>query len=295
MPGDVPKLDQIQMWMQSVITHPEGVRAGVDSSEAHRQIAVSPETIEDVVTRSKSLSSLERLTIYGNAYYARLLECLRDEFPATAHAMGAESFDAYAMGYLQSYASASYTLGQLGASFPRFLSEIPIPPPAGQSEQFPSFLADLSALERTYSEIFDGPGLEGGLLMSPDDLKQVPPEAWPEVKLIPSPSLRLASFRFPVHEYVSSVRSGEQAEIPAPAETKLAINRREFVVRRVSLDRLPFALLSHLVSGKPLGEAISEACQNTDADLDELAGALQSWFQDWANWQFFARLETPRS
>ena len=292
--SDLPQLDQIQKWMQSVIMHPEGIRAGVESAEAHRQIPVSPETVEDVITRSQSLSSLERLAIYGNAYYARLVECLRDEFPATAHAMGPESFDAYAIGYLQSYPSQSYTLGLLGANFPRFLAEIPVQSPERKSEQFALFVADLSALERAYSEVFDGPGLEGGKVLSPDDLSLIAPDDWPDVKLVPAPSLRLMQFRFPVHEYVSGVRREESPELPAAEETNLAINRREFIVRRSALETGAFALLSNLVDGMPLGEAIAETCQNTDVDVEELAGKLQSWFQDWAGRQFFERVESPR-
>ena len=43
--------------------------------------------------RSQALTALERLAIYGHAYYARLLECLREEFPVLKHALGEELFD----------------------------------------------------------------------------------------------------------------------------------------------------------------------------------------------------------
>lgn len=298
MSNDPSKLDQIQKWMQSVITHPEGVVAGVESPDAQRQIPLTPAAIEQVVSRSQSLTSWERLQIYGNAYYTRLLECLRDEFPAVAHALGAESFAAYAMGYLQSYPSQSYTLGQLGANFPRFLAEIL--PQSSESSENPSaasgrFLIELARLERIYSEVFDGPGSEGLTPLSPETLREIPPETWPEVKLIPVPSLRLETFAFPVHEYITRVRKEESPppEVPAPADTYLAINRREFIVRRASLSALQYELLANLVSGLPLGQAISQALENSETDFDELAGQLQSWFQDWTSGQFFARVENP--
>ncbi|MCA9073355.1 MAG: putative DNA-binding domain-containing protein [Planctomycetaceae bacterium] len=293
MAGDVFQLDQIQKWMQSVISHPEGVVAGVQSTEAQQQIPVSPDAIAEVVTRSQSLTSLERLQVYGNAYYARLVECLKGEFPAVAHAVGRETFDVLAMGYLQSYPSRSYTLGQLGANFPRFLAEIPLTTLTNQSEEFAAFLIDLATLERLYSEVFDGPGSEDQPPLSPEELQQIPPEAWPGVRLVPVPSLRLASFRFPVHEYITAVHHEGQAIVPVAGETHLAINRREFVVRRLRLDSVPFALLSHLIEGLPLGGAIAQALDDTETDFEKLAASLQTWFQEWATGQFFAWVELP--
>src|SRR6516225_11362495 len=116
-------LGQIQRWMQAAIMHPAGVAEGIASAEARGHIDVGPDEAESVVTRSRALTALDRLAIYGYAYYARLLECLREEFPVLKHALGAEVFDAFAAEYLQQYPSRSYTLLQLGANFPRFLAE----------------------------------------------------------------------------------------------------------------------------------------------------------------------------
>jgi hypothetical protein len=289
------KLDQIQKWMQAVIAHPEGIAQGVKSPEAQREIPLAPESVESVVERSRSLSSLERLQIYGNAYYARLVECLRDEFPALFHAMGQEEFDAYAMGYLQSYPSQSYTLAQLGKNLPAFLEEVK-PPPAEERRERPwQFFIDVARLERIYAEVFDGPGSEGAPTLSAESLQRIPPDEWPLVRLVPAPSLRLARFAFPVHDYVTRVRREESPEIPGPSETFLAINRREFVVRRMPLAAVPFELLSNLVAGHPLGEAMALTLESTGADFDQFASGLSSWFQDWTNSQFFSRVKISDS
>jgi hypothetical protein len=287
------KLDQIQKWMQSVIMHPEGVVAGVKSPEAQREIPITPDAVHQVVEPSQSLSSVERLQIYGNAYYTRLVECLRDEFPALVHAMGPEEFEAYAMGYFQSYPSQSYTLARLGQSLPAFLEEV-TPPLADEAASLRwRFFTELARLERVYAEVFDGPGSEGEPLLSPECLDRIPPEAWPEVRLVPVPSLRLAKFSFPVHEYITAVRREDSPEIPAPAETFLAINRREFVVRRTPLDRVQYELLSQLAAGQALGEAIRLALENTGADFDQFAGGLPTWFKAWTSAEFFSSAQSP--
>src|SRR6266849_5644114 len=104
-----PNLAQVQRWMQAAIMHPGGVVAGVASPETRQHIDVGPDEAETVVTRSRALTALERLAIYGHAYYARLLECLREEFPVLKHAIGDELFDAFVAEYLERYPSRSYT------------------------------------------------------------------------------------------------------------------------------------------------------------------------------------------
>ena len=44
--------------------------------------------VERVVLPSSRLSSLERLDIYRQAYRARLVECLADDYPVLQHALG---------------------------------------------------------------------------------------------------------------------------------------------------------------------------------------------------------------
>ena len=64
----VRQLDQIQRWMMSVISHPDGIVSGIESEDAQREVSVSTEQIEQVITRSRQCSSIERLQVYGNAY-----------------------------------------------------------------------------------------------------------------------------------------------------------------------------------------------------------------------------------
>src|SRR5262249_43068317 len=106
------ELGRLQRWMQAVIMHPGGVEAGVGSPVARGEIDVPPQELERVVTRSRALSAADRMAVYSNAYVARLLECLREEYPTLVHALGREVFDEFAVGYLRAYPSRSYTLHQ---------------------------------------------------------------------------------------------------------------------------------------------------------------------------------------
>jgi hypothetical protein len=302
------ELGTIQRWMQSVIMHPGGIAAGVASAQAQAQIEIAPAEIEQVIERSQKCTSIERLEVYGNAYFARLLECLRGEFPALLHALGKETFDAFAFAYLQQHPSQSYTLGELGGRFPQYLrdtrpprnqgADAPRSPSTFNSQLSPDwadFLIHLAMLERTYAEVFDGPGVENVPLMSPDELRAVPPEHWPDARLVVVPCLRLLALSFPVHEYATAVRQGKEVDIPAAEPTWLAITRREYVVRRCPLSEPQYELLRALVSGETVGGAISAVAAKEETDLDQFAESLENWFRTWAAAGYFQRVDlAPR-
>lgn len=286
-------LERIQRWMQNVITDPDGVIAGIDREESRLLIDVSVDRVDQVIQRSRNQTSIERLGIYGNAYLARLLGCLRDEFPAMAFALGAETFDAFCFGYLQAYPSHSYTLAELGGQFPKYLADTR---PSGVADDqgypgWPDFLIDLATLERVYSEVFDGPGIENRPSLDADALSQIKPEQWPDARLIPAPCLRLLTLRFPVHEYITAVRGETETEFPQPSATNLAVTRRDFVVRRRALSGDEFDLLRELVGGAPVGRAIERAASAPGVQADRLAVGLRDWFRSWAASGYFLAVE----
>jgi hypothetical protein len=288
-------LDQLQRWIQQVIMHQGGARQGVASDGARQVIDVSPAKVEKVVRRSQALTALERLDIYNRAYFSRLVECLREEFPGLLHALGEETFAAFAIDYLQRYPSRSYTLNHLGLNFPRYLAETR--PEADNSKKraasWPDFLIDLATLELTYNEVFDGPGVEGQPLLDAGQLQAIPPERWPEARLVPVCCLRLLELRYPVHKYVKAVRKEKAPGFPGPRRTRLAVTRRSYVIRRHDLSRLQYILLEALVTGQTVGEAIRRTAETVGPRLDELADRLRDWFYAWTAEGFFQAALLP--
>lgn len=290
--ADERSLARLQRWMQEVITHPDGVTQGIDSQAAREQIDIETARVEEIVEGSSRLGSTERLAVYGNAYFARLIECLGEEFPATRHALGEETFDSFALGYIQHSRPSSYSLSFLGERFAQYLKDTrptDVPQPG-----WPDFLIDLATLERTYAEVFDGPGPEDLPTLRPKDVQAVPPEQISQIRLIPVPSLRLLELSFPVHEYVTAVRRQQAPEIPKPAETLLVITRRDYVVRRGTVSRAEYTLLQAILKGSTLGESIAAAADSiSDRHDDELAAHLSEWFQHWSAAGWFHRVELP--
>ncbi|MCA9075134.1 MAG: putative DNA-binding domain-containing protein [Planctomycetaceae bacterium] len=286
----VHQLDRLQRWMQSVITHPEGVSAGIESETAREQFDIDVDEIETVISRSKALNSIERLHVYGNAYYARLIECMAGEFPATQTALGEEAFGGFVMGYLQVSPSTSYTLGDLGRKFPDYLAESR-PPREIQGPDWADFLIELATLELAYSEVFDGPGEEQMELLRADDLLAISPDKWGDSRLRTAASLRLLRFQFPVQEYAAAVRQGNEAIVPQPYDTWLAINRRDYIVRRRPLPELAFVILEQLQQGAPLTDAIETAVADHNVDMTGFADRLREWFGSWTRDGYFVDVE----
>jgi hypothetical protein len=293
---ELRQLAQIQRWLQAVITHPDGVESGLASPEARAEIDVSPDQVADVVDPSKRRTSIERLEVYANAYYARLLECLRDEFPALHHAVGEEIFDGLAFGYLQAYPSHSYTLSELSRHFVEYLEETRPRDEDDPTERpsWPDFMIDLARLERCYSEVFDGPGAERLTLLGREELRNVSPDDWVKSRLVPVPCLKLLKLRFPVHAYATAVREKQDPDLPNPKPTWLAVSRINYVVRRWTLTHVQFELLSALVPGKTVGSAIEQAAQlavDSGESVDQLAGSLRDWFAEWSSAGFFLAIQ----
>jgi hypothetical protein len=292
--SQIPRLEQIQRWLQAVIMHPEGVEAGIESAEARGEIDVTPDRVEQIVDPSKRRTSIERIEVYANAYYARLLECLRDEFPALLHAVGEEVFDGLSFGYLQSYPSTSYTLSDLGRHFVQFLEETRPRDEDDESPSWPDFMIDLARLERTYSKIFDGPGAERLELLGVEEIQAIRPDEWPAARLVPVPCLRLLFLRYPVQDYATGVRKKEDPPLPDPEPTWLAVSRINYVVRRWTLSQIQYDLLAALIAGQSVGEAIegaASAASECGESLERLADNLRSWFQEWSSAGFFQKIE----
>jgi len=238
------ELHELQAWFQTAVR-----------SSSSGEAEPLPAQIAAVITPSAQMSSAERLTIYQQSYAARLVECLRATFPTVTKVIGEEAMDGLALGYLQAYPSRSYTLNDLGRAFPAYL-EATRPTTDAQVAAWFEFVVDLAILDAAIDDVFDGPGDE---LETPADwnqLRELPAEAWADLRLLLGRSVRLLAFRFPVNDVFSAVRQGELPAPPEHAPTWLALCRTNWIVRRHPLSAAEFALLSQLQQGARLGAAI---------------------------------------
>jgi len=286
-------LRSIQRWLQTVITHPDGIRAGMTSTD-DRFHNFKAFDVEQVILPSFEMSSDERLAIYGRAYFGRLLECLRAQYPALRQAAGDEAFDGLAFGYLVAHPSRQYTLSALGDSFEAYLAATR-PPRSDDSDSsepdFADFLIDLARLEQLYSVIFDGPGPERCRGLAAEDFAALSPDDFADARLKLHDCVRLKEFRFPVHEYATAVRRGLEPVLLPPRHIYLVITRRDYIVRRYEVTRPQFQVLSAIQKNQSVGEALSQMW-TTNPDVSPVD--VQTWFRDWSAAPLFAELKREK-
>jgi hypothetical protein len=287
MNHETDDLIRIQRWMQAVITYPSGVRAGIASEEARQGFDTAFEDVEKIVSRSKALTGAERLMIYSRSYHARLLECFRAEFPCVSHALGDALFADFVIEYLKCYPPRSYTLHDLAKYFPQFLAKTR--PDAAARETWPDFIIDLATLERTFIEVFDGPGGEGRLLASAGQIRELDDEQFAELRLAAVPCLRLLAFHYPVLDYFNGVREKKGPLMPAPSDSFLAVNRLNYSVRFSTLSSEQYRVLAAMMSGLSVAEALTRASDATCHDRDWLAARMRAWLRGWVDAGFFLR------
>jgi hypothetical protein len=274
-PGAAPApaefaLDRVQRWLQAVIVHPGDVEEAIACEGASRELA--PEALTSLVRPSHSLTAAERVDIYHGMYLLRMVEALEADYPALRHFLGEEAFAELVEDYVQAYPSRSYTLNRLGDHLPQFLLDRRTHPHAG-------LLHELARLELAITEVFDA---EEAPVLTPEQVRAIPPERWPEARLRPIAAFRLLTFSYPVVRWLDAARRDRTAPAPVRKASRVVVYRQRFSVLRLELSRPEFTLLEALASGAPLGEAVALAgvAIREKRREDEIFKAFRSWIAE---------------
>ena len=277
-----PSLAQLEQWLVAVSTDPDGAACGAERAGARQNGAtVSLAELETVVTPGPHLSALERLDIYNHGYFARLVECLCDDYPALGHALGAETFERVARDYIRVQPSRSPSLNAYGAKFAEYLRT--------RREPWAPFAVELAQLEWALVAVIHA---EVGTALEPAALAAVPADAWPRVRFVPKPALRLLDVAYPVNAFYQAFRDEREPERPAAAPSSVVVHRVGLSVYRLELEPAMRALLGDLLGGKTLGAALAELERRLAPDeLPSVQARLSEWFGAWVAAGFFTALE----
>jgi len=230
----------------------------------------------DVVAALPSLGPEEQVAIYRHAWFSRLEECLREDFPGVAFAAGPEAFAGLVRDYLAACPPRSWNIARAGDRFAPFLA-------AREGLRHRAFLAELATLEWTVTEVFDR---ERGPALDLEALRALPPERVAAARFRKAATAEVLSFAHPVNAFFQAVRDGGRPDVPAPAASAVAIYRAgppgEERVWRHDLTPPMHALLRALCAGRTLEEAVEACVEETGADPDEVAGSIGGWLGEWA-------------
>jgi hypothetical protein len=219
-----------------------------------------------------TLGPAGRLDVYAQMYWARLVDVLHDDFPRVAAVLGTDRFAALACAYLARHSSTNPSVRWVGAHFADFVATDG--PVAGRP-----FLADLARLEWTRLAVFDAADMAP---VRVEELRAVPPSAWPSLTFRPVPALRVLHLAWPVHELWAADDPTVAATSVRPAQTVLRVWRDGFDVYQTRADMVEHVALKRLLAGAPF----ASICGSLEAMLPpagaarEAAALLLRWVED---------------
>lgn len=278
----------------STHTPPERLRTNADLRHLQRSMAAAlmqpltkqdrlrSETRADYIAPNDRMSGFERLEIYARQYWFRLLDCLYDDYPALRVFLGERRFHQLCRDYLAQHPSMSWTLRNLGAELPAFITD--------------ARARDIARVEWAQTLAFDEAQKKP---LHVDDLLGEDPAT---LRLDVQPCVVLLEIGHAVDHFITAMKksdadvrgSASQAVTEAPLRTAtaraprlkrervhLAVHRHD---NRLYFKRLApeaHALLCALKDGAPLAEAIeralSEACPETDWPAQ-----IRDWFNEFS-------------
>lgn len=283
--GAAPRtLATLEHWFQGQIVRPHETRALGNAARAQRTAA--PSDAEQVDARewvlpSKHLRPKQRVDIYSQMYFARLLECMHVDYPALAKIAGEKTFEKLVRAYLLAHPSRHYSLNMLGARLPEFLSG-PVRVPRR------ALLHDVAKLEQLMTVVFDA---EPSNVLRPSDLAGMAPEAWENARPRLVHALRLAAFDHRANAIVTAARQEQTLPDLGRARTWVAVYRKDFVVWRMELSQPMHAVLHALSERATLREALEAGAKLFRGGADELQKNVFGWFSEWVGEGFFSAIE----
>jgi hypothetical protein len=208
--------------------------------------------LADAVASGRSLAAADRVGIYTGMYFHRLLDVLREDYPHVAARLGDDAFAEVVRRHLAAQPSTRPSVRHVGG---------------GLAELVPDQLTrDLARLEWARVEIFDAPDAEP---LGLDELRRVPPDDWPALRLALVPAAVKVVVDWPVHRLW---RDGA----PEPAErTALRVWRQDFRVYQSPMDRVEEAAFDRLAAG----DTFAAICEVV-GDAAGAAGLLLRWIGD---------------
>ena len=113
-----PSLAAVQAIFYDLVTAPEGVASRLLEREREGDAL----HLEALVRPSTKMSPAERVDVYANMYFYRILDVLRDELPRTLAAVGDGAFHNLVTDYLLDCRPAHPSLREVGARLPEYMA-----------------------------------------------------------------------------------------------------------------------------------------------------------------------------
>ena len=203
-----------------------------------------------------NLSNVDtRLSIYANAYPARLLEALADNFPMLKALLGDEQFASLGQGYLKVHPSRHFSVRWFGEALADYIRSQPI------YQNFP-VIAEMAAFEWAMTLAFDA---EDAVSMRPCAIETIPAESWPDMVFRLHPAVQTLALCTNAPAIWRALQKNEP-----PPEMRVETEAIAWIVWRQDL----MVYFRQLAEDEAPGFAALRAAQNFSAICNVFAGLV---------------------
>jgi hypothetical protein len=261
----IPALAELQKQILSAVTFPEGVRKAV-------QLKNHVGLLDSIVDQPL-LSREERLAIYGDGYFSRLIGSLKEDFGILVRILGEDEFENLCHRYLAAYPSHTTGIDEVGEHLSKFLLTDPL------SETMP-FLSDAASISWLGILAFFA---DDSATVDQTSLTKVPEEAWATATFKLAPSVGLWRSDWAVQNALKDI----SAEGPKLVEAfdsgphHVVVFRRNEVVYFKDISPLSFQILQLIQEGHNLGELTLKIGGQTEEELSAIQTCFTESFGPW--------------
>lgn len=264
---EAPGLARLEALLYRLITAPNGVDEALATEKA-----LTPRGLEDIIASDDRLSARERLEIYANAYFFRLLDVFKEDYPALLAVAGDTHFHNLITGYLIHHPPTEPSVLYAGRHLPEFLRTHPM------RERWP-FLADLATLECATLEVFhaaDAPPL------SHEAARAIPPQDWPAIRFQLHPAARLLDLAWTVDRLPGAVAASAAWQTPEHRAARILVWRIKSQVHYREVECAEHLALQLATNGATFAAACEAIAAQTDAAADA-AAQINQWLARWVS------------
>jgi hypothetical protein len=258
------QLKDLQNLLYRLITAPSGVAEGLGTSPALRAGGLAA-----LVYGDERLSPEARVEVYADMYFYRLLEVLKEDYPATLAVLGETNFHNLVTGYLIEHRPSEPSVMGVGKFLPAFLREHPL------RAEIP-FVADLAMLERATIDVFCA---ADAAMLEAAEMNVLPPERWGAAKMrrIPASAILRAEWR--AAEILRAVEEKRDWRPPKHERSRILVWRRNSRVsyREIgSNEAAALAMLARTTKFAKVCEVLARGLPH-----DKAPQAIRDTFAQW--------------
>ena len=215
--------------------------------------------------------------VYNNAYFVRLSDVLKDEFPTLAGVTTEDGFTEIAASYLRAYPPSEADIGLLGKNLARHLETAAITHVDFGVTM--SALADLASLDRARAEAFTHKSSVS--VISKSVLAELTPDQWEHVAFQFTPTLNVLQCQNAIAQVWAAVDSKEPPAKPEASRQSIIIWRKgERSEHKVMSDNENF-LFSQMTTGTSFAEATKNLSESLHESLEDTSSKAITHLIEW--------------